>query len=107
MLKKRKKETIKSKIFRRWKLVDEFDLTKGIDSKIVGKEEPSLSTLLRKSMKLVANIADDAFGVECLKAYGDSREITFVVTVMKSKACLLYTSPSPRDATLSRMPSSA
>ena len=25
----------------------------------------------------------------------------------KSNACLLYTSPSPRDATLSRMPSSA
>ena len=25
----------------------------------------------------------------------------------KSKGCLLYTSPSPRDATLSRMPSSA
>ena len=25
----------------------------------------------------------------------------------KSLACLLYTSPSPRDATLSRMPSSA
>ena len=25
----------------------------------------------------------------------------------KIKACLLYTSPSPRDATLSRMPSSA
>ena len=25
----------------------------------------------------------------------------------KAKACLLYTSPSPRDATLSRMPSSA
>ena len=27
--------------------------------------------------------------------------------VLKSFACLLYTSPSPRDATLSRMPSSA
>ena len=26
---------------------------------------------------------------------------------LKNKACLLYTSPSPRDATLSRMPSSA
>ena len=25
----------------------------------------------------------------------------------KSRGCLLYTSPSPRDATLSRMPSSA
>ena len=31
-----------------------------------------------------------------------------VVTVLEMlKACLLYTSPSPRDATLSRMPSSA
>ena len=27
--------------------------------------------------------------------------------VMTGKSCLLYTSPSPRDATLSRMPSSA
>ena len=27
--------------------------------------------------------------------------------IMKGKICLLYTSPSPRDATLSRMPSSA
>ena len=29
------------------------------------------------------------------------------VTTDAAKACLLYTSPSPRDATLSRMPSSA
>ena len=27
--------------------------------------------------------------------------------LQKNKSCLLYTSPSPRDATLSRMPSSA
>ena len=27
--------------------------------------------------------------------------------VVKAQPCLLYTSPSPRDATLSRMPSSA
>ena len=34
---------------------------------------------------------------------------TFVVTVEKEDedACLLYTSPSPRDRTRSRMPSSA
>ena len=30
-----------------------------------------------------------------------------MIGVPRSKACLLYTSPSPRDATLSRMPSSA
>ena len=29
------------------------------------------------------------------------------ITTAKSDTCLLYTSPSPRDATLSRMPSSA
>ena len=31
----------------------------------------------------------------------------FALAMMRSLACLLYTSPSPRDATLSRMPSSA
>ena len=30
-----------------------------------------------------------------------------IAMVFQSYACLLYTSPSPRDATLSRMPSSA
>ena len=32
----------------------------------------------------------------------EDRSFTFI-----TKTCLLYTSPSPRDATLSRMPSSA
>ena len=31
----------------------------------------------------------------------------FVLTVAAAEACLLYTSPSPRDPTKSRMPSSA
>ena len=31
----------------------------------------------------------------------------FVMSEAWSKACLLYTSPSPRDRSLSRMPSSA
>ena len=36
------------------------------------------------------------------------KEIVGIVKVIKeSYICLLYTSPSPRDATLSRMPSSA
>ena len=30
-----------------------------------------------------------------------------VLNLISNKFCLLYTSPSPRDATLSRMPSSA
>ena len=34
-------------------------------------------------------------------------EIETDKATMEVEACLLYTSPSPRDATLSRMPSSA
>ena len=62
--------------------------------------------------------------VSCIRVLGGSGRRyasigdTIVVTVKEaspggvkkgtvSKACLLYTSPSPRDATLSRMPSSA
>ena len=33
--------------------------------------------------------------------------ISMVLGAKKTSGCLLYTSPSPRDATLSRMPSSA
>ena len=42
---------------------------------------------------------EDNVTVDALKAYrtGENKDLT----------CLLYTSPSPRDATLSRMPSSA
>ena len=38
---------------------------------------------------------------------GFTGAIAFAATAFESYACLLYTSPSPRDATLSRMPSSA
>ena len=36
-----------------------------------------------------------------------SRPGTYYANTYKMRICLLYTSPSPRDATLSRMPSSA
>ena len=37
----------------------------------------------------------------------DAKSLTDTVAATTSMTCLLYTSPSPRDATLSRMPSSA
>ena len=42
-----------------------------------------------------------------LEQYGDKKEHPMLVTLREGMICLLYTSPSPRDATLSRMPSSA
>ena len=38
---------------------------------------------------------------------GCATSLESLVQVVHSNTCLLYTSPSPRDATLSRMPSSA
>ena len=38
---------------------------------------------------------------------GDIDQIITAINKYDVKICLLYTSPSPRDATLSRMPSSA
>ena len=47
----------------------------------------------------------------CVRVVGmcinQSDEASDLKTVKESYICLLYTSPSPRDATLSRMPSSA
>ena len=45
--------------------------------------------------------------VDGLEAKVGELEATQFSTTTKLKGCLLYTSPSPRDATLSRMPSSA
>ena len=54
-----------------------------------------------------------ATGVEVVEGYGLT-EVTCLVSCMQEtkqvtsvKPCLLYTSPSPRDRTRSRMPSSA
>ena len=50
------------------------------------------------------NEADKAFENMPESQWHQIKYEDFVTT---PKACLLYTSPSPRDATLSRMPSSA
>ena len=55
---------------------------------------------LGRILALVLRHAPEKFDVEMdLNGWVNSREL--------SEACLLYTSPSPRDGLLSRMPSSA
>ena len=51
-------------------------------------------------------ISEGSFLLEIGKGLGIMGGIAFVFNRL-AKVCLLYTSPSPRDATLSRMPSSA
>ena len=55
--------------------------------------------------------AVELFSKNIIKAgedfYLNPMDAPFIPTWSRVKSCLLYTSPSPRDATLSRMPSSA
>ena len=65
------------------------DLTQAGDEKVIGHE-----------------LSED--GKVCITLYEDTSAVEkFLPSVNQSTTCLLYTSPSPRDGLLSRMPSSA
>ena len=75
-----------------------------LDGEIVEKADPHIGLLHRGTEKLIEN-----------KTYTQAvpyfDRLDYVAPMNQEHAfalaCLLYTSPSPRDATLSRMPSSA
>ena len=60
---------------------------------------------LNRDPNVVAQFQTDMDGV--LKEYTLTDEEKHAIRKPDIGLCLLYTSPSPRDATLSRMPSSA
>ena len=64
---------------------------------------------LNKSLKNYCSIEDTSELVTKLRVIKSNEEINYVKKAanLADKACLLYTSPSPRDGLLSRMPSSA
>ena len=65
---------------------------------------------LRAEIQLVKNETDQPFGVDILFAEAkgsDSASRNYTQEVKEHIDCLLYTSPSPRDGLLARMPSSA
>ena len=53
------------------------------------------------------NSINQAFGSNHIGASAPSYILTGMSWIDNSSTCLLYTSPSPRDGLLSRMPSSA
>ena len=63
---------------------------------------------LKKDGSLEDNIPDPSIIVTDEKLHSDTRG-TYMLTDAEAEdlSCLLYTSPSPRDGLLSRMPSSA
>ena len=81
---------------------------------LVGRPNVGKSTLFNKLTKSRDALVADYAGLTRDRKYGDGKlgEIDYLVIDTgglngESEVCLLYTSPSPRDRTRSRMPSSA
>ena len=76
---------------------------------------PAVSALNKEGIEVVdaklileqARVIKSAEEIKCMRSAIDVAELGIKKMREDLKACLLYTSPSPRDATLSRMPSSA
>ena len=67
-------------------------------------KDPMTRKLESKYIYAVKEFAEEFFVLTCGEHEGP-RGVNRIIE--RSLSCLLYTSPSPRDATLSRMPSSA
>ena len=65
------------------------------------------STSAENMLKLAINENATVSQVTACDSAGSPVYVCILATQHYSLSCLLYTSPSPRDATLSRMPSSA
>ena len=84
-----------------------------LEEKIAVVDDKIIKLKMKKKFKTklaFVTFSDEESWVECLRASPRSwldRWLMRSEERFRGKFCLLYTSPSPRDATLSRMPSSA
>ena len=72
--------------------------------------QPKPNSLVQKGVELYQQgqvIAAIESWHRALNSFSEDKQLDNQTIVIENLACLLYTSPSPRDATLSRMPSSA
>ena len=70
-------------------------------------EEPALGEALAASEALATATEGDNSQFQSASSFSSASTNGFNGQILDDGTCLLYTSPSPRDATLSRMPSSA
>ena len=101
-----KQEEVKENVFSKWIIRFEFEKEFNTPPFItVGDTiKPGDPLCIIEAMKIFNDIDSEISGIveEILIENGNPVEYG-----QKIISCLLYTSPSPRDATLSRMPSSA
>ena len=82
------------------------DLAKSPDANII--KLPNISASIPQLKSAIKELQSKGFSIPDYSEEPINEEENNIKAIYnKIKGCLLYTSPSPRDATLSRMPSSA
>ena len=76
-------------------------------SPLYGKISSACKAAAKRKFKVWPSAYASGWGVRCTKAGGPSKFGNKKKKQLWIRICLLYTSPSPRDRTRSRMPSSA
>ena len=96
---------------REGRMDSEAALTEAIVEGAAHRIRPKLMTVLTLVVGLTPLLWSDGAGADVMKRIAAPMVgglfTSFLLELTVYPACLLYTSPSPRDATLSRMPSSA
>ena len=73
----------------------------------LGTEVSTVESKEFASGEIYIRLNESVRGADCFVLQSHSGDINKTIMEQLVLVCLLYTSPSPRDATLSRMPSSA
>ena len=73
----------------------------------VGKGSSKYEVIISKNALTKSNLAPQIKSSKNILIVTDTGIPKKYIKELKAKICLLYTSPSPRDGLLSRMPSSA
>ena len=91
-----------------WEIVQSTDDTSSFSAVIFIKDEPPTSLPLTfMDTTFPASATFHSTVISSTLTVVIPAQLNGLIIVCQGGGCLLYTSPSPRDATLSRMPSSA
>ena len=75
--------------------------------KILRSRDPDLQRRFDAEAEILANIDHPNIVRACARGVTTEGQPFLALELVRGQSCLLYTSPSPRDRTRSRMPSSA
>ena len=87
-------------------LIKKYPGTEDLVVSVAGPKNGNSITMTNRNWKIVSSDVRKRYGLRSCHLLNDWEAIAYSLSSLKED-CLLYTSPSPRDLSTSRMPSSA